>query len=222
MKYILTTEAQDGITALSERLINELDEGKRALWLVSGGSNIPLSVQVMENIPASLSRKLTVLPADERYGKPGHPDSNVSQLLQAGFKPHQAELLTVLEGLSLEATRERYEQMAKDAFQQADIILAQLGMGADGHIAGILPHSAALESGNFVSAYQGPDFSRLTLTSHAIKRIEVAYVFAFGAAKRNALEHLQQQMLPYAEQPAQMLKELPEVYVYNDQIGDVA
>jgi hypothetical protein len=26
--------------------------------------------------------------------------------------------------------------------------------------------------------------------------------------------------LPYREQPAQLLKELPEAYIYNDQIGD--
>ena len=46
-----------------------------------------------------------------------------------------------------------------------------------------------------------------------------AYVFAFGADKKPALENLLTN-IDLIVQPAQILKSLPEAYVYNDQVGD--
>ncbi len=60
MKYILTAGWDDGVADLTERLVKELAGRKRVLWLVSGGSNIPASVQIMDNISGSLSEHLSV------------------------------------------------------------------------------------------------------------------------------------------------------------------
>src|SRR6185437_3559960 len=96
MKYILTAGWDDGMADLTERLVRELAGNKRVLWLVSGGSNIPASVQIMSNISTDLSRRLTVMLADERYGEPGHPESNWEQLEQAGFEGKNASLVRTL------------------------------------------------------------------------------------------------------------------------------
>ena len=222
MRLILTTGWEDGLADLLHRLVKELAAGKQVLWLLSGGSNIQGSVEVMNNISPRLRSKLTVTLGDERYGKVGHINSNFAQLLKAGFKPGRAKLIPVLqEGLSFEATAVRFDQYLCKAFQTADTVIAQLGMGDDGHVSGILPHSPATETlTSLTTAYRAKPFDRMTLTFHGLEQISAAYVFAFGEPKRLALQTLHHRRLPLAEQPVQILKQLREAYVYNDQVGD--
>jgi len=221
MKYILTAGWDDGVADLTERLIKELSGGKRVLWLLSGGSNVPASVQIMGNISEDLSKGLSVSLADERYGAPGHADSNWEQLLQAGFKAKRAAMLPVLRpGASFEQTIESYGELIDKAFSANDIIIAQLGIGSDCHIAGILPGSpAASETTALVTGYQAPPLSRLTLTFPALRGVTAAYAFAFGKPKRAALESLQTGSSGLSEKPARILNELTEAYMYSDQAG---
>jgi 6-phosphogluconolactonase/glucosamine-6-phosphate isomerase/deaminase len=222
MQYVLTTGWEDGVAALTERLARELAGGRRVLWLISGGSNVPASVQVMDNISPALRQKLSIMPADERYGEPGHDQSNWAQLMKAGFKTGQATLLPVLQaGLDFEQTVVRYQQLAEQAFDDNEVVIAQLGIADDGHIAGILPGSpAAEETAVLVVGYQSTPFLRLTLSFAGLRQVDTAYAFAFGNTKHQALTTLQAEQLPLNRQPAQILKELPEAYVYSDQFGD--
>lgn len=223
MKYILTAGWDDGVADLTDRLVRELGAGRRVLWLVSGGSNIPASVQVMDNISADLSQRLSVTLADERYGEPDHPDSNWAQLMQAGFDGKQATLLPVLQrGRDFAATITSYNRLVEQAFQGNDVVIAQLGIGPDGHLAGILPKSpAAMEETALVAGYEAAPLRRLTLTFPALRQVAAAYAFAFGEPKRQALTALQAAADP-VEQPAQILRDLGEAYIYNDQVGEHA
>jgi 6-phosphogluconolactonase/glucosamine-6-phosphate isomerase/deaminase len=211
------------VAPLLDRLVEELENNKKVLWLIPGGSNIPLSVEVMRQIPEDLTSNLTVYLTDERYGEFNHPDSNSRQLEEAGFEHKNARVTWMLaEGLSLEETAEQYALSMSTAFDAADVVIAQMGMGADGHICGILPGSPAVDSDKLVVGYVTENFTRITLTPKALMdHISVAYVFAFGEAKKEALANLFTD-IPLNEQPAQVLKSLPETYVYNDQIeGEV-
>jgi 6-phosphogluconolactonase/glucosamine-6-phosphate isomerase/deaminase len=221
MKYILTAGWEDGVAALTERLVRELASGKHVLWLTSGGSNIPVSVQIMNNISSQLRQNLSVMLADERYGRPGHKESNWAQLMQAGFNAKPARLLPVLQaGLSFEQTISSYNKLADQAFSDNEVIIAQLGIGEDGHIAGILPGSpAAAETKALVVGYQSAPHKRLTLTFPGLRRVSASYTFAFGSTKHQALSSLQARSLALSKQPAQILKQLPEAYVYSDQVG---
>jgi 6-phosphogluconolactonase/glucosamine-6-phosphate isomerase/deaminase len=224
MKFILTTGWDDGVADLTERLAKELTSGKRVLWLVSGGSNTEASVHVMDSIAPKLSAGLLVMPVDERYGAPGHADSNWSQLMKAGFKCKKAKCLPVLKkGLNLKQTAAYYEELAREAFANSDMVVAQLGIGDDGHIAGILPGSpAVLARRSFVSGYATPNYKRLTLTFPALQKVNAAYVFAFGGGKGKVLRSLRFRARTPQERPAQILKTLPEAYIYNDQVGSYA
>ena len=221
MQFILTTGWEDGIASLAERLVHELAAGKRVVWLVCGGSNIPAGVAIMSSISPNLSKGLAVTLTDERYGEVGHKDSNWTQLMNAGFKANQAKLLPVLQpGLSLKQTVARYDQMITTVFGVADCIIAQFGIGEDGHIAGILPGSvAAGEQKAMAVGYKSDPFTRLTISFPAIRQLSAAYAFAFGDTKRQALTTLEQKKLVLTKQPAQILKQLDEAYVYNDQVG---
>ena len=220
MKFIHASDWHPAIAVVQARLEQELKAGKKVLWLISGGSNLAASVHLMLNLDQALTPNLTIMPVDERYGVVGHADSNEGQLLAAGFDAKQAKLIQLLQPeTSFAATADRFDRLARQAFTDCDMVIAQLGMGADGHIAGILPHSAAVTSPDFVAAYASEPFQRLTLTHHALKRLSVAYVLAFGADKQAALDLLTAKMVPYSEQPAQMLKELPEAYVFSDMVS---
>lgn len=219
MKLIHASDQHPAIAVLQKRLEEELTASKRVLWLVSGGSNISASVQIMHNLDATITSHLTIMPVDERYGLVDHPDSNIGTLLAAGFNIKQATLITILQpDTSFEATADRFDYIARQAFSSNEVIIAQLGIGADGHIAGILPDSPAVASPDFVAAYSSQPYQRLTLTDHALKRVSAAYVLAFGEDKKAALEQLAARLVSYADQPAQILKELPEAYVFSDQI----
>lgn len=222
MKYILTAGWDDGIADLTSRLARELAQNKKILWLLSGGSNIPASVSIMNNIPTEHSSGLSISLADERYGEPGHSESNWAKLMQAGFDSKEATLLPVLmPGLSLEETVASYSQMIDSAMSQSDLTIAQLGIGEDGHIAGILPGSApATETQATVLSFEDPPLVRLSLTFAALKRVNVAYAFAFGEPKKVALHSLQSETVEPTILPAQILKQIQEAYLYSDQVGE--
>ena len=221
MKFILTADWHPGIKALTDRLKIELTSGQHVLWLLSGGSNVIASVTVMQALPAEITANLTIILGDERYGVVGHSDSNEYQLQAAGFDIKNATFLQVLRpNSSFEVTRSSYERLIEQAIAKASIVIGQFGIGTDGHIAGILPRSPAVASTDYVCAYASTPYQRLTLTDHALKHVSAAYVLAYGTDKKTALELLSEKLIPYAEQPAQILKELPEAYVFNDQIGE--
>lgn len=224
MKFIRSNDSQLGSNALAGELVNALAENKKVLWLVSGGSNILATKEIMDRIAPELTAQLTIAPIDERYGPVGHADSNWQQLLSGGFDPKAARTLPVLEpDLDLEATRLHFTQIITPALQNSDFVIALLGIGPDGHTAGILPNSPACrETDAYVSAYESSPYTRITLTFPALQRIHKAYVFAFGEAKLPTLQQLQSEDVDLATQPAQILKALPDVYIYNDQIGEAA
>ena len=221
MRFVKTPDAERGIGELSQRLTSELKKNKRVLWLVPGGSSIAAAVKIMQALPEEENNNLAIFLTDERYGEVGHIHSNAKQLMDSGFTQKQAIFVPVLApGFSLEETKERYAEAAKRAFEHADVIIAQFGIGTDGHIAGILPHSEAAAADGWVAAYETQEHTRVTLTFEALRHISAAYAFVFGDAKKQALEQLRDETLALADEPSQILKELPEAYVYNDQIGD--
>lgn len=222
MEFIRGENWEAGIDAFAARLQTELNAGKKVLWLTSGGSNIKASVEIMNRLSNQQTANLVVMPSDERFGEPGHENSNWQQLLQAGFVAKQAKLLPVLQpGQTFETARQDYEAMVSHAFEETNFSIAQLGIGEDGHILGILPHSPAVEAAPaLIAAYEGGGYQRLTMTFPAFAKTDEVYAFAFGAGKLSALSDLKDKDLPLAHQPAQALKRMPTVYIYNDQVSN--
>ena len=220
MQYFHSSDWKPGAEAITTRIKAELQGGKRIVWLVSGGSNIAASVAIMERISDEESEHLAIFLTDERYGEVGHSNSNAKQLHDAGFQPKQGVFIPVLvPGYTLAETQERYTESVRTAFEHADVIIGQFGIGPDGHIAGILPNSPATsETTDWVMGYESSPYTRLTLSFEALRHIDIAYALAFGDNKRGALTTLQHEAISLTEQPSQILKELPEAYLYSDQI----
>lgn len=223
LSFLSHDDPQKAAKHLRRRLIDKLMSQKHVAWLVPGGSNIELSVAVMKSIPESLRSQLTVLQTDERYGAYDHPDSNWLQLRQAGFDVSGARIETMLtkDNLSLPETVARYNKILEKVFASDVVVVGQFGIGPDGHIAGMLPGSPAVNSQALVCGYKANKFQRVTMTAKAIKKIDVAYAFVFGESKKIALNNLSTKDLPLNQQPSQVLKQIDIAYIYSDQIKKV-
>ena len=220
MQFLKVEDWKPGAQALAGRLTKELKAGQSVLWFVPGGSNVHAATGIMARLSEKLTENLTIMLTDERYGTPGHKDSNYQQLHDAGFDRKQATFLpTLVEGLNLQETINHHEDLVGRALAHATIIIGQFGIGADGHIAGILPHSSASTSSRLVAGYEAPPYRRVTLTFEALAQISAAFALVFGKDKQRTLERLQSEELALQEQPSQILRHLPEAYIYNDQLG---
>jgi len=218
IEYIVDEDRVAGERRLGEELGGLLGAGKRVLWLVSGGSNIDAAVRVMDGLAESKLEKLTVMLMDERYGAVGHADSNWAQLLEAGFKARRTRTVPVLtEGADIEETTNKFATSAEQEFQQAEVVIGQFGMGADGHTAGILPNSPATTDDQVWAVYyDGGQYQRITLSLYALRKVDAAYLLAYGADKSDQLQTFCNQELSITDQPVQLLKAIPRTYVFNE------
>jgi 6-phosphogluconolactonase/glucosamine-6-phosphate isomerase/deaminase len=221
MQFIKTAGTTDLEVEMTGALNDALATNKPVLWILSGGSNIAIAVRVMDSIEATDLHNLTLILADERFGVPGHPDSNFFQLHQAGLSERGATFVDLLYGGTFEETIAVSDNAMKHLFAYAGVIIGFLGIGVDGHIAGILPNSpAAVDEQCWVIGYKAMQYERMTLTPFALSHVQKAFVGAYGEAKLEPLKRLHDEMLPIAAQPAQILRHLPDVKIFNDQIGE--
>lgn len=210
----------DAVTEyLSTVLTEKLSAGQKVLWLVPGGSAITVVAVVSKKLQGLDLKNLTVTLTDERYGPVGHPDSNWLQLEQAGFSLPGARMVPVLHGHSVAETTTEFAKHLQEYCQGAAYCLGFFGMGPDGHTAGILPGSPAVTATEWAASYQVPEFLRVTMTPPAIAALSEAVVYAMGEAKAEPLANLQQE-LPLNEQPAQVLKKVSKLTIFNDQTGE--
>lgn len=218
MRLILQTSGL--AETLANKLNDTLKEHERVVWLVPGGSNVPISVAAMKLVDEALSAKLIIMQTDERFVPTHDPDNNWHQLQLAGFEVKRAETYPIVQedGLSFEQTVENYQKIVKEQFTKADYIIGQFGIGPDGHIAGILPQSPAASTQSLVSGYHTEKFTRVTLTFEALKSVDLALAFAYGQEKFAALHNLQAGLMPTQDLPAKILMSIRHSTVYNDQI----
>lgn len=214
-----TTEVKIIANRLAEIINQKLADNQKVIWLLSGGSAISIAVETASQLTKVNSSNLTIGLIDERYGPTHHNDSNWQQLEAAGFKIDDATYMPILTGTDLKTSIHQYNDFISQVAAQNSYKIGLLGIGSDGHTAGILPNSPAVDSSQYVDGYQATDYQRITLTGKGLQVLDRALVYAAGTAKTAALKGLATP-LPPTEQPAQLLKQIARVDVYNDVIGD--
>lgn len=221
MKFIKSDDSQVGEQDLLNYLNVHLASGKNVLWLVSGGSNIPITIRVLSELREDLTANLELLLCDERYVEVGSTDSNFQSFTRAGLSLKRAKFEPILvNGLSPKQTLDRYYDQFDQKRNWADRTIAQLGIGNDGHTAGILPGTEAVNSLDEIVYYEAAPFKRLSLTLQVLTKLDELFVFAYGASKQSALERLKNSNEPLQTLPSAIFRGLSNVKVYNDQIGD--
>lgn len=216
-------DAQPVIRYLTETIQSHLDTGERVTWVVTGGSAISIAAMVSQNLATADTSRLSITLTDERYGMPGHSESNWQHLLDGGFSLPNAHLYPVLRGKELIDTVDDYREILRQVIDEADYTIGLFGVGPDGHIASLFPGHPTLEedSDYAVIADEAPKPPplRISMSPVAIRAVDEAVAYIAGGAKAEALTRLQA-TLPPSEQPAQLLKIVPVCTVFNDQIEE--
>jgi 6-phosphogluconolactonase len=201
----------------------QLKNNKKVLWLIAGGSVTKIAALARVRLADSMLGNLAITLTDERFVPQNDSESNWRQLEYSGFKPSGAKLYPVLNGFDLEKTTKDYDDTLRQLINEADFKIALFGMGADGHFAALFPRYAQLhDSEKYALGFTNspkPPKQRMTMTFAAIQKLDEAVLFAVGDEKKPAIEKLNQHV-SIDEQPAQFLKKLPKVTIFNDQIGD--
>ncbi|MFZ2125483.1 MAG: 6-phosphogluconolactonase [Candidatus Saccharimonadales bacterium] len=217
MKYIYTQEPiEQAAKHLADVLKDHLSKGERVLWLLSGGSSIPIAVCASRELKGIDLSNLYVSLTDERFGKLNHIEENWKQLLDEGLDLPGANLYRPLNGRGIQKTTEMFSTWLIEQFASADYKIGIFGLGADGHTCGIKPESTAVSATNLATSFLGDDHERITITFTTIKQIDEAIIQASGSGKRGIISDLLNKSLPLKEQPAQILKAIPKSALYTD------
>ncbi len=202
-------------TIISSSILYQLEAGKRVLLFLSGGSAIPLEVEVSRQIKKFPHANLVVTLADERFGLLNNPDSNWFKLMSAGFDLPEARGIPFLTGDKLLATETRIHDLLEIELNKANYKIAILGFGIDGHTAGIFPHTKAVTAHDVIFSYETEPYHRITITPRVIESLDEIVVFAEGEDKWPIISALKDD-ISIDEQPAQLFKKVPLLTIYSD------
>jgi 6-phosphogluconolactonase len=219
MHRLVVTNVEDATRAIARGLDRALSSNLKVLWLLSGGSNVPVEMNVLAQLKHATRHNFTISLIDERFVPIDSPNSNWHALLDAGLSGEKARLEPPIinwdHGLH-DAAADWAARLQK-VLGEVDAVVGQFGIGADGHTAGILPHTMGVhEDERLVVGYKGKDFERLTTTPVLFEQCDLATAVAMGESKKPVLERMQGD-ISAEDQPAQLLLRAKELIVYTDQ-----
>jgi 6-phosphogluconolactonase len=157
--------------------------------------------------------------SDERCVPPSHAASNFRMVDETLLSQVPAGAVHRMRGEEdPEAAAAAYDEVAAEALASG-IDVAVLGLGSDGHIAGLFPHGAALEPGDRLClAVRRPDgLDGLTLTPPVLTAARHVLVIAFGSAKADAVRRVVAGDEPAEECPGRVLADHPRADVLIDE-----
>lgn len=204
------------------------------LLLLSGGSALGILAHVRVRRRA---HTLTLTVLDERYGA-DPAVNNFLQLSRTEFyhaaRKNGARCMRTVprKKESLSAMALRWERMLRRWKKRnpRGAIIATMGIGADGHTAGIMPHP---ENEKFflrhldnprrwVAGYDATRKKnehplRMTTTLPFLRAIDHAIVFAVGAQKKYILQKIARQKGTLRQMPARIIHDMQDVCIFTDQ-----
>ncbi|MBI2330090.1 6-phosphogluconolactonase [Candidatus Daviesbacteria bacterium] len=173
-------------------LITSVDSN--TLLLLSGGASPDLLYQLI--VQDNTLRPGAVALIDERFGVPMHDNSNEKMIAGTGLLAYinneGIPFYGILKNSDMEIAARAYEQITKDLFRKFSKKIAIMGIGSDGHTAGIKP-DLEYNHARWVVAYDdtaGSFGKRVTLTFEALSEIDEFTILVFGENKKEAFEKM--------------------------------
>lgn len=193
-------DQKSGLSLANDLLLHLVNP--QTLLLLSGGRT-PWALYEMIASEKKL-RPGAMAMVDERYGPKWHDNSNEKNLRRTGLLEYYQYTsipvyLVLQSGLSRQETATAYEKKLRELFSSFAKKIGLLGIGLDGHTAGI-PSSKAkfkrqksklFSDQNLVAEYSDTSGSygeRVTMTLTALSQLDLLIVLIFGDDKKKALE----------------------------------
>jgi 6-phosphogluconolactonase len=174
---------------IGQAILSVLSRKNSCYVMLTGGQAAERLYKYWSDTATLPLERIHFLFGDERCVPPDHADSNyalVMKTLLAKGVPSGCTIARMeAENLDREAAASSYEKLLP---KPLDILL--LGVGLDGHIASLFPHSSALRSKQrSIVAITGPKppYDRLTITPRVINCARSVFVLATGAEKGRIL-----------------------------------
>lgn len=204
--------------ALAELIQKPLLKNKKIVWLISGGSSLPVAIGVAKILAKYNLQNFYATLVDDHFGKDNLLKSNWQQLLDLGFLLPGAKAEGILQpGLSVEKTGERFARKLQEKLTWADFAIGQFGLGEGFHTGGILPDSPATKENNELAiGYKMADQQRVTVTPAMITKLDVAFINSLGETKRALVEHFLESKASIMREPTQALKTAKQTYLCSD------
>lgn len=198
---------QNGIE-IAKKVIYKISDPTTILFLSGGSTPKPLYADFAKEGILKVAAAALI---DERFGKKLHDFSNEKMIKETGLLDYFASQNTRLypinldENLPFEETSAKYDEKVRKLFFAFPKSVALLGIGPDGHTAGIAPNRNGFvnpifseeQKDLFVSHFNdGEDQSkggfgnRITLTFKGLAMLDVLIIMAFGENKKRALEEM--------------------------------
>jgi 6-phosphogluconolactonase len=196
------------VTAVGDRLIGAItdaiaDKDQALIVLTGGGTGIGLLERVRENGGAIDWSKVHLFWGDERFVPADDDERNEKQAREAlldhidipAANVHAMPASDGEFGDDLDAAALAYEHVlaavAEDGQPVPDFDVHLLGMGGEGHVNSLFPHTAAVrETARYVVGVTDspkPPPRRITLTLPAVQRSREVWLVVAGADKADAV-----------------------------------
>jgi len=207
---VTVSESGKGII-IAEKMLQKIIDKKTVLYL-SGGKTPKI---LYEHLAELEIHPGAVGMIDERYGKKWHSNSNELMIRETGLlrilelqgipfhpillSPPHANLLPSRERVEeREQTADEYDQKVRELLAQYSKSVGILGIGKDGHTAGLPAGISKLQISNskkmeteFVVDYNdtvGIYGERVTMTFLGLSMLDILIILAFGPDKKQALK----------------------------------
>lgn len=244
MKLIKRESMRKAQESMARTILEDIERiksrGKKIVLLLSGGS----AIDAYDVLAAELAKQeldlanVTVGIVDERIFTQEQVQRNLSDInsfrIAETFLPKVINKLGgEFDGYDFQNVEQvnLYNKFIDQTFPDDNIAkLAVMGIGMDGHTAGVKPDEDESEFVNrfqseaLLAEFAADDYYRSTLTITALKQLDKAYLYAINDKKRQILQKLfddqQISKQEYSQFPAKVLTEI-ETEVFTD-IQDLA
>lgn len=196
ISFVHTKDANAGLDVAKKLLTGFVD--RKTVVFLSGGRTPETLYQQLAQDESFHAGAVALV--DERYGNRFHAASNERMIANTGLLSHlekkQIPFYPILQDVSLEQTAKQYDETSRSLLTNFPKSIAILGIGVDGHTAGIPANRMTIsedEKTSYVVAFS--DFpaeqkERITMTLHALSFVDILLVLVFGEDKKEALDKM--------------------------------
>lgn len=196
---------------LAKNKIYEAVDKKTVLFLSGGRTPAPLYKKFTKE---KIIKPGAVAVVDERWGEPYHKNSNEKMIKDTGFLDYLHSMNTPFYSVlksrkSRSKSAEEYDELVRYLLKWFPKSIAVLGLGSDGHIAGLPAGNEKLKTKNEKLVEDFDDFpgdlkERISLTFNALTQLDHIFLLVFGNDKKKGLKLLFEDG-PIEEVPARFL-----------------
>jgi len=210
---------------LADAIFLNLSKEKQVLVLLAGGSANDVYDLVPDFLKGDDLSGLMLIMGDERWNPdPKHSDSDWQHFKQTRFyefaKERGAKLIDILSGRSLDSETADFGKLLQNAITDNFYLIAQLGIGPDGHTAGITPGGEE----EFREVYDTEKLAvsqhldskhrdRITISLAMLDYVDTFILFAKGEQKKSVLQMLVESAKWKSEKRLEQLHTYPVLYL---------